>query len=135
MSRIFTIGHSNRQWNDFISLLQDNHVDIVVDVRRYPGSKVSPQFNKEEMIKELEKKNIEYLNIEKLGGRRKEIATERSRRNYDSGWKNSSFKAYADYMTTTPFNEGINEILSLMTQYIISLLCAQKHCHGVVIGE
>ena len=75
MPRIFTIGHSNRQWNEFISLLQDNLVDVVVDVRRYPGSKVSPQFNKEEMTKELEKKNIEYINIEKLGGRRKKIAT------------------------------------------------------------
>lgn len=53
MSRIFTIGHSNRQWNEFISLLQDSHVDIVVDVRRYPGSKVCPQFNKEEMTIEL----------------------------------------------------------------------------------
>jgi uncharacterized protein (DUF488 family) len=62
MSRIFTIGHSNRQWNDFISLLQDNHVDIVVDVRRYPGSKACPQFNKEEMTKELTRKNIEYIN-------------------------------------------------------------------------
>ena len=128
MPRIFTIGHSNRQWNDFISLLQDNHVDIVVDVRRYPGSKVCPQFNKEEMAKGLKKQNIEYINIEKLGGRRKEIATERPRCNYNSGWKNNSFRAYADYMTTTPFKEGINEILSLMTHYnTLAVMCAEYY--------
>lgn len=139
MPRIFTIGHSNRQWNDFISLLQDNHVDIVVDVRRYPGSKVCPQFNKEEMAKELKKQNIEYINIEKLGGRRKQIATERSRRNYDSGWKNNSFRAYADYMTTTPFKEGINEILSLMTHYnTLAVMCAEAvpwRCHRRMIAD
>lgn len=139
MSRIFTIGHSNRQWNDFISLLQDSHVDIVVDVRRYPGSKVCPQFNKEEMTKELKKQNIEYINIEKLGGRRKEIATERSGCNYDSGWKNNSFRAYADYMTTTPFKEGINEILSLMTHYnTLAVMCAEAlpwRCHRRMIAD
>ena len=139
MPRIFTIGHSNRQWNEFISLLQDNLVDIVVDVRRYPGSKRSPQFNKEEMTKELEKKNIEYINIEKLGGRRKKIATERSIGNCNSGWKNSSFRAYDDYMTTTPFKEGINEILSLMTQYNnLAVMCAEAlpwRCHRRMIAD
>ena len=63
MSRIFTIGHSNRQWNDFIFLLQANHIDLLVDVRRYPGSKLCPQFNKEEMTRALKKKNIVYLRI------------------------------------------------------------------------
>jgi uncharacterized protein (DUF488 family) len=139
MSRIFTVGHSNRQWIDFIALLQDNHVDIVVDVRRYPGSKVCPQFNKEEMTKELKKQNIEYINIQKLGGRRKEIATERSKCNYNSGWKNNSFRAYADYMTTTSFKEGINEILSLMTQYnTLAIMCAETvpwRCHRRMIAD
>jgi uncharacterized protein (DUF488 family) len=94
----------------------------VVDVRRYPGSKVCPQFNKEEMSKELKNKNIEYINIEKLGGRRKKIVTENSRCDYNSGWKNNSFRAYADYMTTSylygfanmvsiPFSSSVSCIL------------------------
>ena len=74
MNQIFTIGHSNRQWNEFTCLLEDNHVTTIVDVRRYPGSKSFPQFNKENMAKELLAKNMGYTHIEKLGGRRKEIA-------------------------------------------------------------
>jgi len=77
--------------------LKDKHVDAVVDVGRYPGSREYPQFNKEQMIMELKKENLSYIHIEKLGGRRKQSDTKRSR--YDdsnSGWKNEGFKAYAD---------------------------------------
>ena len=62
MAIVFTIGHSNRKWGDFISILKDNHVDLIVDVRRYPGSRVCPQFNKEQMTIELEGKCIIYTN-------------------------------------------------------------------------
>jgi uncharacterized protein (DUF488 family) len=55
MARVFTIGHSNRKWSDFIFMLKDNHVDVLVDVRRYPGSRVCPQFNKEQMTTEVRK--------------------------------------------------------------------------------
>jgi uncharacterized protein (DUF488 family) len=64
MAKIFTIGHSNHKWNDFISSLKDKHVDTVVDVRRYPGSRACPQFNKGQMIIELKKENISYMHIE-----------------------------------------------------------------------
>ncbi|HEY5630531.1 MAG TPA: DUF488 domain-containing protein [Nitrososphaeraceae archaeon] len=88
MVQIFTIGHSNHKWTDFTATLKDNHIDLVVDVRRYPGSKTCPQFNKEEMIKALKKENVPYVHIEKLGGRRKRSDSKGS--GYDdnnSGWK------------------------------------------------
>ena len=66
MTPIFTIGHSNRQWNEFTCLLQDNHVVMIVDVLLYFGSKSFPQFNKKIMAKELVTINIEYKHIEKL---------------------------------------------------------------------
>jgi uncharacterized protein (DUF488 family) len=69
MAKIFIIGHSNHKWTDFISTLKNNHVDVVVDVRRYPGSRACPQFNKEHMTIELKKENISYIHA-KLGGRR-----------------------------------------------------------------
>ena len=72
---LFTIGHSNRSWDDFMSLLLQNHVTVVVDVRRFPGSRLWPQFNKENMTKELIKQDIRYTHIEKLGGRRKKKKT------------------------------------------------------------
>jgi uncharacterized protein (DUF488 family) len=119
--RVFTIGHSNRTWSDFISILKDDHVDLLVDVRRYPGSRACPQFNKEQMIVELSKKNVSYIHIEKLGGRRNMLDRKEDRDNDTSdnnnGWKNKSFRAYAGYMATTSFRESINELLSLMQKY------------------
>jgi uncharacterized protein (DUF488 family) len=140
MAKIFTIGHSNHKWNDFISSLKDKHVDTVVDVRRYPGSRACPQFNKGQMIIELKKENISYMHIEKLGGRRKQSDTKRSR--YDdnnSGWKNEAFRAYADYMATTSFREGISEVLSLMTNYNnLAVMCSEAvpwRCHRRMIAD
>jgi uncharacterized protein (DUF488 family) len=140
MVKIFTIGHSNHRWYDFTATLKDNHIDVVVDVRRYPGSKTCPQFNKEEMIRSLKKENVSYVHIEKLGGRRKRSDTKGSR--YDdnnSGWKNNSFMAYANYMATTSFREGIHEILSLMTNYNnLAIMCSEAvpwRCHRRMIAD
>jgi len=103
MVRVFTIWHSNCEWSDFISILKDNHVDLLVDVRRYPGSRACPQFNKEQMTTRLTEENVLYVHIEKLGGRRNklDIKEDRYSDNNDTGWKNKSFRAYADYMATT----------------------------------
>jgi uncharacterized protein (DUF488 family) len=104
MTRVFTIGHSNRKWSDFISIMKDNHIDVLADVRRYPGSRACPQFNKEQMTTELRKENVSYVHIEKLGGRLNKLDTKDDRRtdddNNNAGWKNKSFRAYADYMAT-----------------------------------
>ena len=140
MAKIFAIGHSNRNWSDFISTLKDNHIDVVIDVRRYPRSRTCPQFNKEQMIKAFKKVNLLYVHIEKLGGRRKRSDTKGSK--YDdnnSGWKNEGFRAYADYMATTSFREGIHDILSLMTNYNnIAIMCAEAvpwRCHRRMIAD
>ena len=136
MAKIFTIGHSNHKWNDFISILKDKHVDAVVDVRRYPGSKACPQFNKEQMTMELKKENISYIHIEKLGGRRKQSRYDDDN---NSGWKNEGFRAYANYMATTSFREGISEVLLLMTNYNnLVIMCSEAvpwRCHRRMITE
>jgi uncharacterized protein (DUF488 family) len=142
MARVFTIGHSNRKWSDFISILKDNHVDLLVDVRRYPGSRACPQFNKEQMTTELQKENVSYVHIGKLGGRRNKLDTKDDRRsdnNNNTGWKNKSFRAYADYMATTSFREGVNELLSLMKKYSnLTIMCAEAlpwRCHRRMIAD
>lgn len=110
----------------------------IVDVRRYPGSKSFPQFNKEIMTKELLAKNIEYKHIEKLGGRRKEISKALV---YDnSGWQNKSFRNYADYMTTISFKEGINELLLLIAKCdgSLAIMCSEAvpwRCHRRLIAD
>jgi uncharacterized protein (DUF488 family) len=145
-TRVFTIGHSNRKWSDFISILKENNVDLLVDVRRYPGSRACPQFNKEQMTTAVQRENISYVHIEKLGGRRnnKKSDSKGNRSsdysdNQNNGWKNKSFRAYADYMATTAFKEGINELLSLMKKYSnLAIMCAEAvpwRCHRRMIAD
>jgi uncharacterized protein (DUF488 family) len=111
---------------------------MIVDVRRYPGSKSFPHFNKETMAKELVTKNIEYNHIEKLGGRRKEITKALV---YDnSAWKNKSFRSYADYMVTISFKEGIKELLSLLAKCddSLAIMCSEAvpwRCHRRLIAD
>ena len=119
MNRVFTIGHSNREWSDFISILKDNHVDLLVDVRRYPRSRACPQFNKEQMTTRLPEENVLYVHIEKLGGRRNKLdIKEMERDNNNTGWKNKSFRAFADYMATTSFREGIDNFAMINVERI-----------------
>ena len=94
------------------------------------------------MTRELEKENVSYVHIEKLGGRRKLSDIGRSRYdddNNNSGWKNEGFRAYADYMSTTSFRDGICEILSVMTNYSnLAIMCAEAvpwHCHRRLIAD
>jgi uncharacterized protein (DUF488 family) len=138
MQPIFSIGHSNRSWNDFISLLLNNHVNILVDVRRYPGSRAYPQFNREEMAKQLKKEDITYVH-EKLGGRRRQLISAAGIRYNNNGWKNKSFKAYADYMISAYFKEGINEMLSLLANYgNLVVMCSEVvpwRCHRRMIAD
>jgi uncharacterized protein (DUF488 family) len=139
MTPAFTIGHSNRHWGEFIRLLEENNIGAIADVRRHPGSKSFPQFDKETMAKELMAKSIEYAHIENLGGRRKETA--RALVVYDnSGWQNRSFKSYADYMTTKPFREGIEELLLLMAKCNgdLAVMCSEAvpwRCHRRLIAD
>jgi len=137
-TQILTIGHSNRQWDEFVSLLENNQIVIVVDVRRYPSSKSFPQFDKEMMGKELFIKNIHYEHIEKLGGRRNKIAIPLE---YDNGgWENKSFRSYANYMLTKSFKEGIEKLLSLITNYddFLVIMCSEAvpwRCHRRLISD
>ncbi|MFL6377347.1 MAG: DUF488 family protein, partial [Nitrososphaeraceae archaeon] len=110
------------------------------DVRRNPGSRACPQFNKEQMTTELRKENVSYVHIEKLGGRRNKLDGKEYRcSDNNTGWKNKSFRAYADYMATTSFREGINEILSLMKNYCnLAIMCAEAvpwRCHRRMIAD
>jgi uncharacterized protein (DUF488 family) len=140
---IFTIGHSNRSWDTFLSLLLKNDISIVADIRRFPGSRLWPQFNKDHMKIGLAEHNIEYIHIIKLGGRRKEKdrphLQENDNNNY--AWRNKSFKAYANYMSTEEFKEGISELLSLKKEHLngfIVIMCAETlpwRCHRRLISD
>jgi len=137
-TRVFTIGHSNHQWDEFASILESNHIVMLVDVRRYPSSKSFPQFNKEILAKELLTNNIYYEHIEELGGRRNKIAIPQK---YDNeGWQNKSFRSYANYMLTKSFKEGIEKLLSLIVKYddSLAIMCSEAvpwRCHRRLISD
>jgi uncharacterized protein (DUF488 family) len=108
ISRIWTIGHSTRPIEEFISLLQENGITLLADVRSWPGSKRYPHFNKEALADSLGKSRIRYEHFPELGGRRKPKP-----HSHNMAWRNASFRAYADYMETEEFRKGIERLLRL----------------------
>src|SRR5205809_1245370 len=105
--QIWTIGHSTRSIDDFISLLDQKRIKLLADVRTLPGSKRYPQFNKEALAESLSARGIRYEHFPELGGRRK---TKRDSRN--TAWRNASFRGYADYMETDQFQKGVERLLA-----------------------
>src|SRR5271169_4788320 len=98
---IFTIGHSTRSWEEFRELLRAHGIKRVVDVRSIPRSRHNPQFNREILSAKLRSAGIGYVHLRKLGGLR------HSRRDsINMGWRNASFRGFADYMQTSDFEAG-----------------------------
>jgi uncharacterized protein (DUF488 family) len=110
ISRIWTIGHSTREIDAFVSLLKENGIKLLVDVRSWPGSKRYPQFNREALAESLADAGIRYEHFPELGGRRKPKPDSRN-----MAWRNASFRGYADYMETEKFQKGVKRLLALAT--------------------
>src|SRR5687768_12859526 len=102
MATIYTVGHSTRTLDELVEILKAHGVAGVADVRRFAGSRRLPHFNAEHLAAELPRRGMTYLPCPLLGGRRKPSAD-----SVNAGWRNQSFRAYADYMLTPPFLEGI----------------------------
>lgn len=134
ISRIWTIGHSTRKIDIFISLLEENGIKLVADVRTLPGSKRYPQFNKEELTKSLNSHGIRYEHFPELGGRRKAKKDSRN-----TAWRNASFRGYADYMETEEFHKGIERLLDFTHEAgRIAIMCAEAvwwRCHRSLISD
>jgi uncharacterized protein (DUF488 family) len=130
---IFTIGHSTRSLEEFISLLQENKIEVLADVRSYPGSKRFPHFNKEVLAHTLEKENIEYVHLPSLGGRRKVKPD-----SHNIAWRHEAFRGYADYMETNDFNQGIHELILLARKKNTAYMCSEAvwwRCHRSLISD
>ena len=103
--RVWTVGHSTRALAEFLDLLAENDIRVLVDVRSYPGSRKFPHFNREAIAGSLETAGIRYLHLKALGDRRKPRPDSQN-----TVWRNASFRAYADYMETEEFRDGIREL-------------------------
>ena len=132
--RIWTIGHSTRAIDEFISLLKESQIKLLVDVRAFPGSKRYPQFNKEALAKSLSAHGIRYEHFPELGGKRKSRPDSRN-----TAWRNASFRGYADYMETEQFRKGIERLLEVALEAgPTAIMCAEAvwwRCHRSLIAD
>ena len=149
--RIWTIGHSTRTIDEFISLLKENEIKLLADVRAWPGSKRYPQFNKDALAESLNAHGIRYEHFPELGGKRKSKPDSRN-----TAWRNASFRGYADYMETEQFQKGIERLLAVarsdglgsrrserdgweaVTPCATAIMCAEAvwwRCHRSLIAD
>jgi uncharacterized protein (DUF488 family) len=130
---IFTIGHSTHSIEEFIALLQAHRIEKVIDVRTVPKSRYCPQFNQASLQRSLKKAGIGYEHIEELGGFRHPL-----RDSLNEGWKNASFRGFADYMGTLQFRSGIEKLEKTALKYRAAILCAEAvpwRCHRSLIAD
>jgi len=121
--QIWTIGHSTRTIDDFISLLKENEIDLLADVRAWPSSKRYAHFNKDVLAESLNVHGIRYQHFPELGGKRKSKPDSRN-----TAWRNASFRGYADYMETEQFQKGIERLLDIAGQVASARAAAEsKH--------
>src|SRR5690242_6109959 len=105
---ILTIGHSTRPIQDFIELIRAHGVQLIVELRTIPRSRRNPQFNEDTLAVSLKESGIDYVLLKELGGLRHPMKDSQN-----MGWRNLSFRGFADYMQTPEFEAGINELIGL----------------------
>ncbi len=131
---VFTIGHSTRTINELTDLLTRNGVQRLVDVRRFPGSRRHPHFNREALAGSLADAGIVYRHAPELGGRRG--APDPASPN--TGWRNASFRAYADHLGTPEFREALETLLEDAVRGPVAIMCAEAvpwRCHRQLISD
>lgn len=131
---LYTLGHSTRTLEAFLDLLRAYRIALLVDVRTVPKSRRVPQFNKDSLEIFLPKRKIEYLHLPALGGLRKSRGADSP----NQGWRNASFRGFADYMGTEGFEKGIDALLSQAAGRRSAMMCAEAvpwRCHRSLIAD
>ena len=130
---VWTVGHSNRTSADFVTLLRSHEIQLIADVRRFPGSRRYPHFNQENLSSSLREHGIDYLHFPELGGRRNPKPD-----SPNSAWRNEAFRGYADFMETQEFRTGIDRLLGEAQKRSTSVMCAEAlwwQCHRSMIAD
>ncbi|STY28556.1 Uncharacterized conserved protein [Legionella wadsworthii] len=133
MPELFTVGHSTRSYMEFVDLIKAHQINHIIDVRTIPKSRTVPWFNKEEFAKSLAHQKVAYTHLAKLGGLRKT-----DKNSINMGWRNASFRGFADYMQTENFREGLEELNEILTNFKGAILCAEAvpwRCHRSLISD
>jgi len=133
MVKIWTIGHSTRTSEKFLELLKAHGIEVLVDVRTYPGSRRYPQFNREELSEYLRRHGIEYKHERRLGGRRAPRPD-----SHNTEWRNPQFRGYADHMETEEFKDGVRDLLELAKEKRVAVMCSEAvwwRCHRSLLAD
>ncbi len=130
---ISTIGHSTHPIDEFIGMLQSQGIQRLVDVRTIPKSRRNPQFSRENLPPSLQAVGIEYRHLPGLGGLRHP-----RKDSVNTGWRNASFRGYADYMQTPEFGQNLKHLMELASQVPTAIMCAEAvpwRCHRSLIAD
>lgn len=136
MATLYTIGHSTRTLDDFISVLQAHQITALADIRAFPMSRRLPWFNREELDAALNQQQIVYRWIQALGGRRRRVLPKGESPN--SALRSDSFRNYADYMLTPEFAAATAELLALAESHRVAYMCAERvyfRCHRMLVSD
>lgn len=131
---IFTVGHSTHSTSEFFKILQTYDIEVLVDVRRFPGSKTNPQFGKTRLKQSCKRHKIGYVHLEALGGRRRP-----DKESHDNdGWRSLQFRGYADHMHTQEFQEAFAELVKIAKTKTVAIMCSEAvpwRCHRSLISD
>lgn len=133
MRTLYTIGHSTRPIEEFISLLRQHDITRLVDIRTIPKSRHNPQYQQDALAAYLTKAGIEYVYLKELGGLRHHTDSM-----VNDGWHNASFRNYADYMQTDEFTAGLQRLMELSKDKTTAIMCAEAvpwRCHRSLVSD
>lgn len=130
---VYTVGHSTRSFDELVELLRAHGVERLVDVRTVPRSRTNPQFNRDTFGPALRNRRIAYRHTKDLGGLRRARPD-----SVNTGWRNASFRGYADYMQTDEFAAAVDELTGLAEEKTTAIMCAEAvpwRCHRSMIAD
>ena len=134
MATLYTVGHSTRTLEELIAALKTHGIEVLVDIRSFPGSRRMPWFARESLEKSLPDAGVAYRWMKELGGRRKKQPLESP----NSGLRNQSFRNYADHMLTPEFQHAMAELLALAEEKKVAIMCAERlffQCHRMLVSD
>jgi len=130
---IFTLGHSTLPIERFIAVLRAYGIERLVDIRTLPRSRHNPQFNDAALASTLTAEGVEYVPMPILGGLR-----HARKDSTNTGWRNASFRGYADYMQTAPFQDALQTLIQMSRQKRVAIMCAEAvpwRCHRSLVAD
>lgn len=131
---VYTVGHSTRSTEELLALLEENGVELLVDVRRYPASRRHPHFGREPLARAVEAAGLAYRHEEALGGRRGPPDPESP----NAGWRSEGFRAYADHLHSEEARAALGRLRSAAEDRTAAVMCAEAvpwRCHRQLIAD